>query len=251
MSSREEICAAGKYLLSVLSVERAVPYSRFYSFEEGRDVEVANGIFQHLTDPDADDREALIEEGHLMVEWAAWQLQDFGALTKTTLETLLPDGEPDYLISITDRGRQVASGSIPFVFHSYGSGFYAREATDWLVNFAYHNDDVEEAFDFVAVREVGFQDGEVKVVDDGGNVYPPGSLPYEWAFEVSLWHLAKQGAIEVSSPIESQRKSWAAFLAKHPELFCHDEFLTDCPDLKYRLVRDPDKVSRVGWIGRE
>jgi hypothetical protein len=255
MSHPAVIAPAGCYLLSVLTAEGPVTYRRFYDHSPGRDREVAEGILARMEQPEEDELDRLLEEGHLLVEWAAWQLQDFAAVTITPLTTLLPDGEPDYRIELTEKGRELVGAPGAFKYRSLGSGFYAGGASEWLIVFAETNSDEPEPFEFHLVREVGFSDGEVRVTDDCGNVYPPGTRPYDWAFEVALWHHFRSGDFELTYESDEQENAWLDFCRSTAHLFQHHEFPASCLRVCYRLsekaLANPDGIQRVGWIGRE
>src|SRR5438270_659927 len=109
------IKAAGDHLLDVLAAEKAVDYSRFYTSEPAAEAAMFEGVWKHLEaqppeirgELEDHDRRAIIDEGHLLVEWAAWQLASLGVVTIETLDgTELIDGEPDYRITLTDRGSK-------------------------------------------------------------------------------------------------------------------------------------------------
>ena len=93
---RSQIKAAGDYLLSVLEAELEVAYSRFYNAEPGTDVALVDGMWpflmsqpvEHRGELDDGDKEGLREEAHMLLEWAAWQLEDLGVVKITTLEWL-------------------------------------------------------------------------------------------------------------------------------------------------------------------
>lgn len=264
MAAIAEIRAAGDYLLSVLQVEKVVPYSRFYSHDAGTNVRLADGIWLFLEaqpavargELDESDRRDLLEEGHLHVEWAAQQLEDLGVVRITFTDAKLADGEPDFLIELTERGGRFIRDGESFRFHSVRSGFDASQASRWLIDVAYHNSDVAVDFRFDIVGQVGYTDGDVKVTDDGGNTYPPGTRPYEWAFEVSLWHHVRLGHVALVFATAEQQRYWDAFMARYPShLFQHDDFPALLRDVSYRLTpaatADPSTVRHVGWIGRE
>ena len=93
---RSQIKAAGDYLLSVLEAELEVAYSRFYNAEPGTDVALVDGMWpflmsqpvEHRGELDDGDKEGLLEEAHMLLEWAAWQLADLGIVKITTLPGL-------------------------------------------------------------------------------------------------------------------------------------------------------------------
>ena len=116
---RSQIKAAGDYLLSVLEAELEVAYSRFYNAEPGTDVALVDGMWPFLMSQpveqrgelDDGDKEGLREEAHMLLEWAAWQLEDLGVVKITTLSgSELIDGEPDFRIELTERGTALHRG---------------------------------------------------------------------------------------------------------------------------------------------
>lgn len=90
--SSETIRPGGDHLLSLLAREGAVPYSRFY----GEDVDIE--ALAAETGLDAD-------HAHVLIEFAAGQLERAGIVACTPLPARLLDGEGDYSIVLTDRGR--------------------------------------------------------------------------------------------------------------------------------------------------
>lgn len=101
---------AGTHLLGLLKVEGRVRYSRFYdgSDETHGELKKALGI--------EDDDDWYCPER--LVDLAAWQLEVGGIVTLTTLDDLLADGEQDYLIELTDRGRSFIERGERFQFRT-------------------------------------------------------------------------------------------------------------------------------------
>src|SRR5438034_11647611 len=84
----------GAYLLDLLKREGCVRYSRFY----GDDVDpealaAATGLDE--------------EHAHVIIEFAAGQLEGAGVVSFAELPEKLIDDEQDYLISLTHRGRKL------------------------------------------------------------------------------------------------------------------------------------------------
>ena len=95
----------GKHLLNVLSKEGSVRYSRFYG--HGTEIEDLARQLREM----GDDHNNLDDEAHVVIEFAAAQMEDKGLVTFTDLDDDLEDGEKDFLISLTDAGRDfIASG---------------------------------------------------------------------------------------------------------------------------------------------
>jgi hypothetical protein len=142
---RSQIKAAGDYLLSVLKAEKDVVYSRFYNAELGTDVALVHGMWpflmsqpvQHRGELDESDKERLLAEAHLLLEWAAWQLVDPGAVKITTLKgSKLIDGEPDFRIEPTERGmRFIEEGGTFGNREPENTRFNVSEASRWMLSF--------------------------------------------------------------------------------------------------------------------
>ncbi|HEX3152326.1 MAG TPA: hypothetical protein VHR66_29905 [Gemmataceae bacterium] len=102
------LAKAGKHLVEVLVAEEQVPYSRFYNAKPGSQerVAVACGF-------DEDD-----EHAHIHLEWAAGQLERAGLVELETLDAVLIDDEPDFMIRLTAAGRE---------FFATGKKFHYRD----------------------------------------------------------------------------------------------------------------------------
>ena len=100
---------AGAYLLGILNEEGPVPYSRFYN----QDTDYAALAAAIAVHGDADDE---IDEDHvhILIEFAAGQLEAADIVSFTQLEPRLIDGEQDYQITLTDKGRAFLAGGKPF-----------------------------------------------------------------------------------------------------------------------------------------
>lgn len=96
---REPIERAGAHLLSVLRAEQSVCYSRFY---DGGD-ETHDLLCRALgLENDWYSAETLMDE-------AAAQLADAGVVAIVSLSQVLADGQQDYRITLTDKGRALPS----------------------------------------------------------------------------------------------------------------------------------------------
>jgi hypothetical protein len=104
MITVEGIRATGLYLLEVLKTEKAVCYSRFYNAAPGTEERLAAGALPFVENPEGCNADELREEGHGMLDDAAWQLEDLGVVRIIFLDDLLIDGEPDFAIHLTERG---------------------------------------------------------------------------------------------------------------------------------------------------
>ena len=100
---------AGDYLLRVLLDSGEVRYSRFY---DGTD-ETQAAVLKGMGFPEeGEDYEP--ESPELLLDLAAYELERQGFVRITMLDTKLADGEPDYLIELTEQGREkLAQGKEP------------------------------------------------------------------------------------------------------------------------------------------
>lgn len=99
--SSEQLNSGGAYLLGVLRAEGAVPFSRFYNAETDY---AALASAAGIDESDAD-------HAHVLIEFAAGQLGDAGLVSFNELPDELIDGERDYRIELTEKGKRfVAAG---------------------------------------------------------------------------------------------------------------------------------------------
>lgn len=99
----EDIERAGKYLLSLLRQYGQVQYLELY---DGSD-EAHQRLLQNIG---ADER----EHPELLMDLAAYQLEEMGIVERVELDERLVDGEPDYLVMLTDDGRMLLEdGFVP------------------------------------------------------------------------------------------------------------------------------------------
>jgi hypothetical protein len=260
MFTTADITATGLYLLEILGREGAVNYSRFYGDDQSIEDALVAGALAHFPREDFDEytERGLREEGHVALERAAWQLKAFGIVRIQELPAAprLIDGELDYRIELTERGREALANGLTFKFvHPRSHGYNAGEASRWLITFAEANSDCAEAFTFGTVVKVGATDGEVAAVDHSGNRYGAGTWPYEWAFQVALWHHVREGNIEVVISSDALRRTWDDFFGRRRDLFQHRDFPQALWNVAYRLTSDaarhPQKLRHVAWIGLE
>src|ERR1051325_2944525 len=95
----------GMHLLNILKAEGSVRYSRFYG--PGTEIEDLAKQLREM----GDDNSQLDEHAHVIIEFAAHQMKRRGIVTFTVLDDDLIDGEKDFLIALTDKGKAfVASG---------------------------------------------------------------------------------------------------------------------------------------------
>ena len=213
MITIEGIRATGLYLLEVLKSEKVVRYSRFYNDTPGSDKNLAAVVMPFVVDHESCDAEDLCEEGHVMLEFAAWQLEDLGIVRTLPLDETLIDGERDYRIELTEKGRHVLAEGLRFHFRGPEYWITATPASEWLITLLEAGGQGQE----LTLRDVidyGHSDGNVAIDDDCGNTYGLGTRTYAWAFEVSLWHHARAGHIEPVFKTGEQDKRWSDFVGK-------------------------------------
>src|SRR5262245_61903738 len=133
MITSEGIRATGSYLLQVLRTEKSVPYSRFYNASPGVEEKLVRGTLPFVEEPECCDVDDLREEGHVMLDFAAWQLEDLGLVRITFLEELLIDGEPDFTIHLTERGERALAEGLGFHFREPDYAITATPASEWLL----------------------------------------------------------------------------------------------------------------------
>jgi hypothetical protein len=213
MITIEGIRATGLYLLGVLKSEKAVRYSRFYNDTPGSDESLAAVVMPFVVDHESCGAEDLSEEGHVMLEFAVWQLEDLGVVQVSLLDETLIDGERDYRIELTEKGAHVLAEGLNFHFRRPEYWITATPASEWLISLLEAGGEGQE----LTLRDVidsGHSDGDVAIDDDCGNTYRLGTRTYAWAFEVSLWHHARAGHIEPAFETAEQDKLWSDFVGK-------------------------------------
>jgi hypothetical protein len=102
--SSEQVRPGGEYLLGILKAEGAVPFSRFYNDDTD---------YAQLA-ADAGISECDEEHAHVLIEFAAGQLERAGQVSFTELPGKLIDGENDYAIELTEKGRQLIANGKKF-----------------------------------------------------------------------------------------------------------------------------------------
>ncbi|MGZ3412258.1 MAG: hypothetical protein ACXWNX_00190 [Isosphaeraceae bacterium] len=259
---RSQIKAAGDYLLGVLKAELEVAYSRFYNAEPGTDVSLVDRMWpflmsqpvEHRGELDDGDKERLREEAHMLLEWAAWQLEDLGIVEITTLKgSELIDGEPDFRIELTERGMRFIEEGKTFGYREpENTRFDVSEASRWMLSFL-HAGEPGQTLTLRDMMNPEYHLFDVTMVtDDCGNEYPHGSNTYAWGFEVCLWHHARSKHIEPLFDDETQREAWEEHL-RHQHLPPRPDSSADRAlwHVPFRLVEgvDPDHAQHVGSIG--
>lgn len=253
------IHAAGLHLLDVLKADKAaVTYSRFYNDGPDTDRKLADAVLLRH-EPAGDEEEAksirarLLDEAHLHVEWAAWQLVDRGVVRITFLDGVnLIDGEPDFRIELTPMGEEFVRDGGQFGFRDPDSRLRGKGASLWLIAFVAEGRG--EALTLHDVMTFGESDGEVEVTDDCGNAYPLGSRAYAWAFEVALWHHARSGNVVPVPEDDGQKAAWAKMAARR-DLFGPPDMEAPHPlwEVPFRIAPGTDTrtVRHLGWFGGE
>lgn len=100
----------GSYLLQLLKEEGSVPYSRFYNHEDTMPQGLIDSVDAGTSHGDARER------AHVDLEWAAYQLADAGIVEMQELPDRLPDDGNDYLIILTDQGREFVNSGESFQY---------------------------------------------------------------------------------------------------------------------------------------
>jgi hypothetical protein len=101
-----DIERAGTHLLVILMAEGEVRYSRFYDGSNETHEALAEAL---EVDPD-DCPEHLID-------LAAWQLEDQEVVSINQLPDKLADEEPNYLITLTEKGRTLLAQGAKFRYY--------------------------------------------------------------------------------------------------------------------------------------
>jgi hypothetical protein len=253
--------APGLKFITRSRAEKDVMYSRFYNAVPGTDVALVDGIWPFLMSQPVEDRgelddgdkEGLLEEAHMLLDWAAWQLEDLGVVEITTLDgSELIDSEPDFRIELTKRGTRFIEAGETFGYREPESTrFDVSEASRWMLSFL-HEGGLGQTLTLRDMMDPAYNFGETMVTDDCGNDYPHGSNTYAWGFEVCLWHHARNKHIEPLFGDEAQREAWEEHL-RHQHLPPRPDCSVSRPlwNVPFRLVEevDPDHVQHVGSIG--
>lgn len=259
---RTQIGAAGEYLLNVLAKEKALPYSHFYNNEPRNRVSLADSVWAFLEAIPENDRGQIdewnkndfLEGAHGYIEWAGWQLEDIGLVKITPLDTKLIDGEPDFLIELTEDGELYGADKELFGYRELNSRVNALAASEWLIEFLEHCDHSRPTLDEAMLS--GGTHG-VLVDDDCGNCYWFGTATFAWAFLVSLWHHVNEGVIRPAPQNEKERAVWDDFFAKHRHFFGRPTLSDPQPlwqiplRLTPKALNDANIIRHVGWLGGE
>jgi hypothetical protein len=104
--SGQQLSPGGAYLLGILRAEGAVPFSRFYNTETDY---AALAAAAGIGEPDE-------EHAHVLIEFAAGQLEHAGLVSFANLPDELIDGERDYRIELTEKGKRFVEAGRAFRF---------------------------------------------------------------------------------------------------------------------------------------
>jgi hypothetical protein len=256
-----EVKAAGDYLLSVLKTEKSVAYSRFYNAVPGTDVALVEGIWpflmsqsvEHRGELDDNDKQKVREQVYMLLEWAAWQLEDLGVVKISWLDdSKLINDEPDFRIELTDRGTRFIEDRETFGYREpEDTMFNVSEASKWMLTLL-HEGGPGQTLTLCDVMDPDHTSGLTLVTDDYGNKYSHGSNTYVWAFEVCLWHHVRNKHIEPVFENAEHRDAWEAYV-RHESRPPRPDSSVGRPlwHVPFRLVEgvDPDRVQHVGRIG--
>ena len=252
MISQSNISAAGQHLWNELVSEFQVKYSRYYNHNSGAAKTLAKSIVGYIENPVEDDEQDLLDEGHLLIEYAARQLNDIGATKITMLTELLVDGGFDYQIELTPKGWLYCKTELDFCFRGPEHTIIATPASNWIIDFL-DGCPPNGALTLRDVVKYGHSECEIEIRDKYFplNSYGCGTGSYIWAFEVSLWHHAKEGNIQPVCKTNEQRRAWLNMtrLKGRPDLPSphFDNPLWDVP-FRLRAEVDVRKVSHVGSV---
>jgi len=255
MINTEGIRATGLYLLEVLKAEKSVRYSRFYNATPGTEESLAAGAMPFVEDNESCDTEDLREEGHVMLDFAAWQLVDLGVVRITFLDERLIDGERDFLIELTEQGERILAEGLTFGFRSPEYSITATPASEWLICLLESVEGISgEEVTLREAMESGQSEGEIVIHDDCGNEYRLGTGSYAWAFEVSLWHHARAGHVVPACRTPEEESMWSAFVSQRgrpsPPNLCDPQPLWDIPlRLADSVKAGKVKINHVGTVG--
>lgn len=250
MISQFGISAAGDYLWDKLASENQVVYSQFYNHKYGSAEALAKSILKYIQEPE-DDEQDVLEDGHLLIEYAAWQLEDIGAVKITKLTDLLVDGDQDYIIELTQHGKSLCKTGLDFSFRGPEHAIIATPASNWLIDFV-EGCSPNESLTLRDVMEYGNSEANIIIKDAyfPWNTYGFGTGSYIWAFEVSLWHHANERNIQPVFKTTQQMRDWIK-MQRHmgrPDL-PSPHFDNPMWDIPFRL-RDGINVDKMNHVGR-
>jgi hypothetical protein len=99
---------AGDYLLSILIAEPTIRYSRFYNGTK----KAASKIRKGMKFTDSDD----FYSAEILIDLAVVVLRERGVVVTRELAARLPDGNNDYEIKLTNKGRRRIDSGVDFKF---------------------------------------------------------------------------------------------------------------------------------------
>ena len=220
-----------------------VRYSRFYNDTPGTADRLVAGAMPFVANSEDCDAEDLREEGHLLLEWAACQLEDLGVVRIQELDENLVDGYPDFEIELRERGTQVLAEGLNFHFRGPSYWITAAPASEWLILLLEAGD---QGIDITLrnVMDSGDSDGDVRIKDDWQHL-SAWHATFTWAFEVCLWHHARAGHIEPACETAEQEKLWSEFLA---QAGCPDRPDMNAPQPLWHIPFRLAKAVRAGKV---
>lgn len=284
MVNRLLIRAAGEYLLTVLWEEdHPVPFSRFYSADLNTADPVVEGIWSHYVAlkeryPDEfsrGEKKESLKDAHRYIEWAAKQLEDIRVVSMAASEGALLDGSEDFLIGLTERGKEFVEDGETFGYRRPDTQVNVLSASECLINFlqdAGHPkrtvtearpSDLESLEEPVDQSPPTLQKAKLcgldrwLVSDDCDNVYEYASNTHLWAFLACLWHHVKSGVIAPEFETDSQRAEWEDFFRTNEKLFGRSVAvnLREIWHVPLRLTQkaldDPGAIDHLEWIREE
>lgn len=285
MVNRPLIRAAGEYILTVLWEEdQPVPYSRFYNADPGTADSLVEGMWPHYMAlaeryPEefaGGEKKDLLKGAHRNIELAARQLEDIRVVWINELEGRLIDGTTDFLIGLTERGKEFVADDETFDYRRPDSRVNVLAASECLIKLlqdAHHPqpapgeakacdlENLEESVDqpapTLAKASLCGLGTFLGIFDDCGNQYEYASYTHIWAFLACLWHHVTSGVIRPEFQSDAQRAEWEDFFAKHKKLFGRSVALSvrEISRVPLRLtpkaLEHPDTIRHLEWIGEE
>ena len=102
----------------------------------------------------------------------------------------------------------MSAADLKFNFRQDDYTIDASSASNWLIAFLEASDEL----DLQSVMKYGDSEAEVLIPDNYKNSYSMGSGTYAWAFEVALWHHARNGVIVPVGNQGANDKIWTEFV---------------------------------------
>jgi hypothetical protein len=109
---KDQIEKAGLYLLDILDKKHQVSYDYFYDGTNEKHYHLVEAI--GINDNETDETSAV----EILLDIAVIELNEFGIVSITQLESKLADGELNYQIKLTDKGRNIIRNNKKIDFYS-------------------------------------------------------------------------------------------------------------------------------------